>query len=73
MNHPKELIMSNYTLGLDFGTESARVVLVDVATGETVATAAEPFPDGVIGRCPGYVGPAPPGPANPDRTGGGSG
>ncbi len=26
--------MSKYTLGLDFGTESARVVLVDMATGE---------------------------------------
>ena len=40
--------MSKYSLGLDFGTESARAVLVDVAIGETVATAVHPFADGVI-------------------------
>ncbi len=40
--------MNKYTLGLDFGTESARAVLVDVATGETVATAVHPYGDGVI-------------------------
>jgi len=40
--------MSAYTLGLDFGTESARAVLVDVTTGETVATAVHPYADGVI-------------------------
>ncbi len=40
--------MSQYTLGLDFGTESARAVLVDVATGKTVATAVHPYADGVI-------------------------
>ncbi len=37
-----------YSLGLDFGTESARAVLVDIDTGETVATAADEFADGVI-------------------------
>ena len=37
-----------YTLGLDFGTESARAVLVDMASGETVATAVHPYTDGVI-------------------------
>jgi L-ribulokinase len=40
--------MDKHTLGLDFGTESARTVLVDVATGETVATAVQPYADGVI-------------------------
>lgn len=35
-------------LGLDFGTASARAILVSVADGEEVATAVEPFADGVI-------------------------
>ena len=53
--------MSNYALGLDFGTESARAVLVDVAIGETIATAAESFPDGVIDEhLPGSDRPLPP-------------
>jgi L-ribulokinase len=40
--------MQTFTLGLDFGTESARAVLVDVATGECVATAVHAYADGVI-------------------------
>ncbi len=40
--------MSTYTIGLDFGTESARAVLVDVATGEIVATNIQLYADGVI-------------------------
>lgn len=50
-----------YALGLDFGTESARAVLVDVATGETVATAVHPYADGVIDEAlPGDQTPLPP-------------
>jgi len=37
-----------YAIGVDYGTESGRAVLVDVQTGQEVATAVHPYPDGVI-------------------------
>jgi len=37
-----------YTLGFDFGSESGRAVLVDVATGREVASHTVPYPHGVI-------------------------
>ncbi|MEJ2734318.1 MAG: ribulokinase [Anaerolineae bacterium] len=42
--------MSNhkYAIGLDFGTESGRAVLVDVTDGREVATAVHAYRDGVI-------------------------
>jgi L-ribulokinase len=40
--------MSVYSIGLDFGTESVRALLVDVTRGEAVATAVRAYPDGVI-------------------------
>jgi L-ribulokinase len=39
-----------YAVGIDFGTESGRGVLVEVATGREVATAVYPYPSGVIDR-----------------------
>jgi ribulose kinase len=48
-------------IGIDFGTESVRSVLVDVDTGETVATSVFQFPDGVIDmRLPGGHAALPP-------------
>ena len=37
-----------YAIGVDFGTESGRAVLVDVGTGHEVATAVYPYSNGVI-------------------------
>lgn len=40
----------NYALGIDYGTESGRVMLVDADTGEEVAWKAVPYPHGVLDR-----------------------
>ena len=40
--------MTKYAIGVDFGTESGRAVLVDVANGREVATAVYPYLHGVI-------------------------
>lgn len=40
--------MRKCAIGIDFGTESVRALLVDVSTGETVATATRQYGDGVI-------------------------
>jgi L-ribulokinase len=39
-----------FTVGVDFGTESARAVLVDVATGTELASAVSQYRSGVIDR-----------------------
>lgn len=41
MNHRK------YTIGVDYGTESGRAILVDVRTGEELAVHVTPYPHGV--------------------------
>ncbi|MCT4783414.1 MULTISPECIES: ribulokinase [Exiguobacterium] len=40
--------MANYTIGIDYGTQSGRAVLVDVATGQEVAMAVKPYTHGVM-------------------------
>ena len=37
-----------YSLGIDFGTESGRALLVDVETGEEIATFVYKYKDGVL-------------------------
>src|SRR5438105_5542784 len=37
-----------YTIGLDFGTESARAVLVRISDGAVMATVVSEYPHGVI-------------------------
>ena len=53
--------MKYYTLGLDFGTESARSLLVDVQTGEVAEAVSMAYADGVIdSHLPGTAAPLPP-------------
>ena len=40
--------MERYALGLDYGTESARAVIVNIGSGEMLASAVHPYADGVI-------------------------
>jgi L-ribulokinase len=40
--------VGRYAVGIDFGTESGRAVLVDVADGRTIATAVSTYRNGVI-------------------------
>ena len=44
----RRTIKNKHALGLDFGTLDGRAVLVDVVTGEELATAVYSYPDGVI-------------------------
>ena len=37
-----------FVIGIDFGTESGRVVVVRVRDGEEMAAAVIPYPDGVL-------------------------
>ena len=42
--------MSAYSIGVDFGTESGRAVLLDLDSGEELAVGVVPYPHGVIDR-----------------------
>ena len=41
-----------YVLGLDFGTNSARALIVDPANGKEIATAVAGYPSGEAGHHP---------------------
>jgi L-ribulokinase len=43
-------VVSRYSIGVDFGTESGRAILVDVTDGRQLATAVHPYANGVIDR-----------------------
>ena len=47
-NTPSTKAGTRYTIGVDFGTESGRAVLVDISNGNEVATAVYPYSHGVI-------------------------
>ncbi len=50
-----------YTIGIDFGTESGRAVVVDTRDGRELAVAVHPYAHGVIDtRLPGTEAPLPP-------------
>ncbi|MBZ0296479.1 MAG: ribulokinase, partial [Anaerolineae bacterium] len=50
-----------YTIGIDFGTESGRALLVDTRDGREVATAVHAYSNGVIDQhLPGSDKPLPP-------------
>lgn len=40
--------MSKYAIGVDFGSLSARAVLVDLSNGDVISLAVKDYPDGVI-------------------------
>ncbi len=42
--------MGSYAIGVDFGTESGRALLLDLTSGEELAIGAVPYPHGVIDR-----------------------
>src|SRR5690349_20607591 len=43
--------MHMYTIGIDYGTESGRALLVDTRDGREIATAVHPYSNGVIDEC----------------------
>ena len=53
--------MTSYTIGIDYGTESGRAVVIDTRDGREVASAVHPYGNGVIDEhLPGSDKPLPP-------------
>src|SRR5438874_2547532 len=50
--------MARYAIGLDFGTEAVRAVVVDIRTGDFAGQASSNYPHGVIDRALPAGGPA---------------
>ncbi len=44
-------MMTRYPIGLDYGTNSVRALLVEVATGKEVAVSVFGYPHGEAGIC----------------------
>ena len=42
--------MASYSIGIDFGTLSGRALLIDVETGEELASSVYEYPHGVMDR-----------------------
>ncbi|MCC6803049.1 MAG: ribulokinase [Anaerolineae bacterium] len=53
--------MTSYTIGIDYGTESGRAIVVDTTNGRELASAVHPYANGVIDEhLPGSDKPLPP-------------
>ncbi len=51
--------MGKYVIGLDYGTLSARAVLVSVDSGEVIEESIYPYPHGILSALPGSAGELP--------------